>query len=127
MSGNLLEVGKPYWTQGEGADQWPLNKHSNVLSRSLVVKTGPGKLYGFSVLSTNVGAQFVLLWDRVDVPANGDTTLCQPFVIAAAGNLGISWGDVGRTFLYGCVLTNSTTAGSQTAGALDCWFDAQYI
>ena len=125
VSENLLEVARPYWTQGELNENWPLNKHSNAYAASLVVKTGPGKLYGFTVYNSGA-AQFIQVHDTSAVPASGAI----PAVVlsaAAAANLGSFWGDVGRAFNTGCVIVNSSTGPTYTAGADDCFFDAQYL
>ena len=125
MSENLLDVQRPYWTQGEYNERWPLNKHSNAYAASLVVKSGPGKLYGFTVYNSGA-AQFILVFDAAALPANGSV----PAVVlsaAATANLGASWGDTGRSFDVGCVIVNSSTGPTLTIGAADCFIDAQYV
>jgi hypothetical protein len=125
MDGNLLEVGHPYWTQGEGSGLWPFNKHTNVYAASLVVKTGPGKLYGFTVYNSGAG-QFLQVHDGSTVPANG---AIPAFVlaVAATSNMGAYFGDVGRAFDTGCVIVNSSTGPTLTIGAADCFIDAQFL
>jgi hypothetical protein len=114
-------------TRGErhGA-AWPRNTYSSAFEAARVVKSGGGKLYGFSVFSSNVAAQFVLLFDQRTVPANG-TVPVMCFPVAAASALLVGYGDTGRTFEGGCVLANSSTSSSLTAGSADCWFDVQYV
>src|SRR5437016_3345445 len=116
MGESLLEVGHPDWTQGEWNTRWPLNKHSNAYGASLVVKTGPGKLYGFSVFSSNIATQYILLFDAAEVPTNGAIPVF-PFPVATLTAFLAGYADVGRAFNTGCVLVNSTTANSLTIGA----------
>jgi hypothetical protein len=103
-----------------------LSVHTNGYANALVVKTGPGKLYGFTAYSSNAAAQFILVFDATAVPANG-TAPAVVFTVAGTSNLGVSWADVGRTFNTGCVLANSSTGPTLTIGAADCWFDAQFL
>ena len=95
------------YTFGEAGVTWPLSKHSNGYSTNLVVKSGMGKLFGFTVFNSKASTQYILLFD--------------------AATLLVSYGMVGRAFNTGCVLVNSSTANSKTVGSADCWFDAQYL
>lgn len=124
MTENLLEVAAPYWTQGEHNENWPLNRGSLAYATSLVVKTGPGKLYGFTAYNSGA-AQFIILFDGTSVPANGATGV--PFAVGATSNLGVAYGDTGRAFNAGCVLALSTTSPTLTLGAAEAFFDAQYV
>lgn len=105
---------------------YPLNAVSPALAKSIVAKTGIAKLFGFTATSTNVAAQFILLFDAVALPANG-TVPVAAFNVAAASPATGYWGSVGRSFSRGIVLANSTTQGSLTLGAADCIFDVQYV
>jgi hypothetical protein len=104
----------------------PDNASSGALSQFLVVKSGAGKLYGASILSTKAGSQFIQIFDSTGPPASGAVPV---FVATVSGssNLGLYWGSVGRWFSRGIVIANSSTSATQTAGSADCWFDAQYI
>lgn len=100
--------------------------HTNGYKASLIVNTGPTLLIGFNVFNSNVAAQFIQLFDGTAVPASG----AQPaavFTVATVGNLGAYYGSVGRPFLNGCVIVNSSTGPTFTAGAADCYIDAQYV
>lgn len=111
--------------QVDGSANLPANKHSNAYAASLVVKTGPGILYGFTVYNSNAAAQFILVFDAAAVPANGAI----PAVVltaATVANLGANW-IPGRAFQVGCVLVNSSTGPTLTIGAADCFWDAQYV
>jgi hypothetical protein len=104
----------------------PNNATTPVLSKSLVAAVGTCRLYGFTVTSSNVSAQFVLVFDLVALPANGTLPLFAVNV-AAASSAGLYYGSMGRTFDRGIVLANSTTQVTLTLGAADTLFDVQYI
>ena len=98
--------------------------YTSALANSVVI---PGQvlLYGFTMSSTNVGAQFVQMFDAQGVPANGTV----PIIFApVSANDQVSgyYGSRGRRFTGGIVLCNSTSAGTKTIGAKDCLFDVQY-
>lgn len=117
----LLGYGNPReWEQLE-----PFNKHSIVYANSLIVKTGPGILYGFTVYSSAAAAQFIQVFDMTTVPADGAIPECV-FTVTAASNLPVQWLP-GRTFTTGCVLVNSSTGPTKTIGSADTFFDAQYL
>lgn len=103
----------------------PASTHSNVYESSRVIKSGPGLLFGFSVYSSNVAAQFIQLHDSATLPA--DTAIpVAVFTIATIANLGVSYIFPGRFFSRGIVICNSTTGPTKTIGAADCFFDAQF-
>lgn len=103
----------------------PLNIHGNALVASLVVKTGPGILYGFSLYNAKVSAQFIQVFDAASVPADGAIPAAI-FTVATVANLAVNWLP-GRTFTTGCVICNSSTAATKTLGSADCWLDVQYL
>jgi hypothetical protein len=103
----------------------PLNNQTIAYANSLVVKTGPGILFGFTVYNSNNSAQFIQVYDMTTVPADDAIPACV-FTVAGVSNLPVQWLP-GRTFLSGCVLVNSSTGPDYTAGSADCWFDAQYL
>jgi len=105
----------------------PLNKSTPALASSLVVKASAGKLYGVSVLNTNVAARFILLFDLNRAPVNGDVPVAVFTAAAGPSNLGLYFGSVGRAFEQGIAIANSTTAATLTLGAADSFFDAQYV
>jgi len=108
-----------------GSANLPHNVHSNAYAASLVVKSGPGILYGFSVYNSNAGAQFIQVFDAASLPSNGAAPAVV-FTVAATSNLGINW-IPGRAFQVGCVIVNSSTGPTLTVGSADCFFDAQYV
>lgn len=104
----------------------PANATSPALTNSIVAATGVCRLYGFTATSTNVAAQFILVFDLLKVPANGAVPL---FTVnaAAAAPASVYFGSVGRSFDHGIVVCNSTTQGTLTIGAADTLFDVQYV
>lgn len=108
----------------EFPDEWPRNGTSRALEASRIVLAGAGRVFGFTVYNSNVAAQFVLVFDQGSVPTNGETADVV-LNVPAADARGVNW-IPGRWFRSGCVLVNSSTAPTLTAGAADCFFDAQY-
>jgi hypothetical protein len=104
----------------------PFNASSPALSSSIVASLGNARLWGFTVTSTNVAAQFIMLFDESGVPANGKIPRLT-FNVAAANFVTADFGDAGRWHDRGIILCNSTTQGTLTLGAADCIFDVQYV
>jgi len=114
---------------GEGSvvpGGWPLNGTSVKYENQRIISAGSARLYGISGYNSLGAGQFVLLFDGTVLPASGATAVV---VIPVAATAGFSayWGSVGRWFLQGIVVANSTTAPTLTLGAANCWFDAQFI
>lgn len=126
MSTTLPDVPLLGWGVGAASqDLQPDNIHSNALVASLVVKTGPGILYGFTVYNSKAAAQFVQVFDAAILPADGAIPACV-FTVATVANLPVNW-IPGRTFKTGCVICNSSTAATKTIGSADLFIDAQYL
>ena len=104
----------------------PANATSPKLANSIIAASGVARLYGFTATSTNVAAQFILVFDANAVPANGAVPLFTVNV-AAASPASVYFGSVGRSFDHGIVVCNSTTQGTLTIGAADTLFDVQYV
>src|SRR5215475_8267850 len=114
-------------TQGTWlSDGLPNSASSNGAAQFLVIKSGPGKLFGVSVYSNKGSAQFIQLFDATGAPASGAVPVAT-YPISATNILGLYWGSIGRWFSRGIVIANSSTALTQTAGSADCIFDAQYV
>ena len=111
------------------APGWPLNIHSNAYVASLVIKTGPGILYGLSIYNSKASAQFVQLFDYASaatpIPADGAIPVAT-FTVAATSNITLNW-IPGRGFNTGIVFANSSTGPTKTIGSADCYIDAQYL
>ncbi len=108
------------------ADPTYNNSSSNTLQNSLVVKSGAGKLFGFSGYNNLASTQFSLGFDQTAIPANGAVP---EFVMKAPAseNFWVSWAPNWRPFQEGWVICNSSTPATLTLGAANCWFDAQYV
>lgn len=104
----------------------PLNAWSNVLSTSIVAKSGRATLFGFTVYNSNAAAQFIQWHDAQTLPADGAVP-AGVISVAGSSDRTISWVIPGRFFSRGIVLCNSSTAATKTVGAADCLFDVQYI
>lgn len=105
----------------------PLNIHSRgVLTNSIIVKPTAGYLLGLTANSTNVAAQYILLFDSATVPSNGAIPTTS-FTVPLASHLAVYFNTPGRAFQTGIVACNSTTAATLTIGAADTYFDAQFI
>ena len=104
----------------------PVSASSSALSQFIVVKAGPGTLYGFSAYSNKASAQFIQVFDQTTAPTSGQIPVAV-YTVGAIGNLGVYWGSVGRWFNIGIVIANSSTVATQTAGSADTWYDAQYF
>lgn len=103
----------------------PLNARSNVYANALLVKSGPGLLFGFSVYNSKNAAQFVQVFDSHDAPAAGAVPDAV-FTVATVAHLAVSYIFPGRFHKYGIWIVNSSTGPTLTAGLADCFFDAQY-
>jgi hypothetical protein len=110
----------------EHAQGWPLNVSSQAYEASRVVKSGAGRLFGFTVYNSAVAAQFIQLFDAQALPADGAVPVAV-FKVATVANLAVFWGDWGRFFNRGIVICNSSTGPTKTIGSADCFFDAQYL
>lgn len=108
-----------------GAVGYPRSVSSVALSSSIVVKSGRGILYGFTVLSTDAASQFIQVFDAYALPADGAIPAVV-FTVGASSQLPVNW-IPGRVFQSGCVLCNSSTAATKTLGSANCFFDVQYL
>ena len=121
------------WQQllsGDFSDGPPLNSYSLAYENVRVVKSGAGMLFGFSVYSSKAAAQWIHVFDVSPSSSGGVPSGAVPvaiFTVATVANLDVTWTFPGRFFSRGCILANSTTGPTYTAGAADTWFDAQYI
>jgi len=109
----------------EGEALLPLNIHTNAYAASIVVKTGPGILYGLAVYNSKTSAQFIQVFDAMTLPAD-NAIPASVFTVAQSANLDVQWLP-GRTFGTGCVICNSSTGPTKTIGSADCWFDVQFV
>lgn len=107
--------------------QFPFNSSSSVYETGRLAKSGPGTLYGFQGYSSRASAQFI---QAFDLPSFAQLTSASVPVffltVNATGNYSASFGTLGRRFLQGIVVVNSSTGPTYTAGSADTWFDIQY-
>jgi hypothetical protein len=104
----------------------PLNTRSNVYENARQVKGGPGYLFGFTVYNSKGSGQFIQWHDSAVLPAEG--AVPEGFMdIATVIAKSVQWLPLGRSFLRGIYLVNSSTGPTKTIGSADCFFDAQYI
>ncbi len=115
---------------GGGNAQNPYTPFQNDSFTSAMVKTTPGHVYSFSVINVSGGDRFLQLHDSAVVPNPGDTPEFKAFV-PQGGAIGIGtdiFGPVGKVFLSGIAVGNSTTSTTFTAGVvgdllLDLFYD----
>lgn len=106
--------------------RWPENASTSALTNQILLSGGALRLYGFTATSTNVAAQFILVFDSRTVPANTAVPLFA-LNVALGSSAAAYFGSVGRSFDYGICIVNSTTQGTLTIGAADTLFDVQYV
>lgn len=98
-----------------------IRESSDALEKSHIMKAKPCKLlmlFGYN----SGGAQFLQLFDSATLPADGTVPSVAPIPIEAAKPFSIAIGICGIPFDTGLVVCNSSTAGTKTIGADDCWF-----
>jgi hypothetical protein len=100
-----------------------LNGNSGAVASSLVVKTSPGLLFGFTVSS--IAAQFIQIFDASSLPANAAVPTAV-FPVAATNQVSVAWNPP-RSFRNGLVICNSSTQHTKTLGSADCIFDVQFV
>ena len=112
--------------EGVLPDEIPNTSFSQALESVHQVVAGPARLYGFGGFNNKASSQFIQVFDSQTLPGANAVPV---FVIIAqaSSNFGVYWGSVGRWFYRGIVLANSSTVATLTAGAADCFFDAQFV
>lgn len=107
-------------------EELPRSVFSQALSASFIPFTGQGRLLGFTVSSTRASGQFIQVFDANVLPASGAVPPLV-FDIATVSTRMVAFDPYGRWFEIGCVIVNSTTQATFTAGSADCLFDVQYV
>ena len=92
---------------------------------SSYIASGYLRVYGITVYSSKASSQWILMFDRSSLPADTAVPL-MAFPIAAASNLGLYYGEMGRLFRQGLVLCTSSTDTTKTLASADCLFDVEY-
>lgn len=113
------------WRDDPSDRNSPLSDSQTKLANQYIA-TGPVRVYGITVFSSNVGGQYVLMFDRSSLPADNAVPL-MAFPISPNANVGLYYGPMGRVFQQGLVLCASSTATTKTLNATaDCFFDVEY-
>ncbi len=103
----------------------PLNATTTVYAASLLVKAGPGKLFGVTGYNSKGSAQWIQIHDSATLPAEAAIPKIT-FTVATVANFSIEFGDLGRSFANGIYMVNSSTGPTKTIGSADIFVDAQY-
>ncbi len=103
----------------------PTNATTAIYANSLLVKAGPGKLFGFSGFNSKGSAQWIQIHDSAALPAEGAVPKLTIYA-AATANFSFDAGVYGREFSNGMYMVNSSTGPTKTIGSADVWFDGQY-
>lgn len=111
-----------------GSSTTPSNARnpSGAYVSNIVAKVSAGQLIGATIFSSKSGPQFIQFHDAAALPSDGAVPelIVQ---IPANGTYTLYFGNVGRKFSNGIVVTNSSTGPTKTIGSADCWFDIQYL
>jgi hypothetical protein len=94
-------------------------------SGGLVVAGGPARLFNLTVTSTSASDQYVLLFDAAAVPADGAAAVAV-FKVSAGSTARIDYGWRGKAFQNGVCWSNSSTIPAKTAGAANCYAEANW-
>lgn len=102
----------------------PNNVTSLIYENAHLIKAGPSMLYGFSGFNSKGSAQFIQVYDAVQLPADGAIPVVV-LTVSATANFSYNPGVYGRRFANGIVIANSSTGPTKTIGSADCFFDVQ--
>jgi len=91
----------------------------------VIVGGGPARLFNLTVTSTSASDQYVLLFDAIAVPADGAAAVAA-FKVPAGSTARIDYGWRGKAFQKGICWSNSSTIPAKTAGAADCYTEANW-
>lgn len=103
----------------------PNNANPGKLVNALLAAAGQTYLFGFTVYSSKLAAQFVLLFDANAIPANGAVPLFA-LPVSSSNFVSTSYSDTPRSMEAGIVVCNSSTDTSLTLGSADCFIDVQW-
>lgn len=126
----MHELTSGWWGRFAGeftSHGFPLNKSSGAYVSTMRVKAGAGTLFGFSGFNSNTAAQWIQVFDLSD--GNPSSGAAPSMIVYAPGtsNFFAYFDRYGRAFTRGILIANSTTGPTYTAGAADCFIDAQYV
>jgi hypothetical protein len=101
------------------------NSGAALAASGVIVNAGPARLFNLTVTSEKVSDQYILLFDASAVPANGAAAVAA-FKVPAGSTARIDYGWRGKAFQHGICWSNSTTLPVLTAGASDCYAEANW-
>ncbi len=101
------------------------NSGGVLASGGVIVSDGPARLFNLNVTSQDNSDQFVMVFDAAAVPANGAAPAAV-FKVPAGSTAGIDYGWRGKAFENGICWSNSTTLPELTAGAANCYAEANW-
>lgn len=109
-----------------GSQDPPLDYSSAAYEASAVVKATKGAVYGITGYNSKGSAQFIQIHDAAALPA--DTAIPKVFItVAASSNFSIDFGQFGKWFKNGIVVSNSSTGPTKTIGSADVFFEVRYV
>lgn len=108
-------------------DELPNNYTSARLEASAFIKSGAGRLFGFTITNTSGSTVYAMMLD------DGPTILAdgaQPtavWPVPPTSTLTVTYGTIGRWFGAGLWLLGSTTLATKTLSTAVLIIDAQYV
>lgn len=99
---------------------------STTKEASRVAKASAGSLFRFSVYNDSATPGFIHVYNSTTVPADGAIPTMTPVPIGANSYVNVSLENP-FTFSNGISLAYSTTFGTKTLGAANCWFEIGII
>lgn len=108
-------------------DELPTNYTSARLEASAFIKSGAGRLFGFTITNTSGATVYaVMLDDGPTIVADGTVTPVT-WPVPPTSTLTVSYGTVGRWFGAGLWIMGSTTQATKTLCTSVLYIDAQYV
>ena len=101
------------------------NSGGALVASGVIVNAGPARLFNLTVTSESASDQYVMLFDAAAVPANGAAAV-GAFKVPAGSTGRIDFGSRGKAFKNGICWSNSSTLPTRTAGAADCYAEANW-
>lgn len=91
---------------------------------SLQLKIGAGVLYTLRGYNSLASVQYIMLFDALALPADGQPGTFVPLAVASSAPYLLDFGPYGIPFSRGLWVCNSTTVPLKTIGAANCLFEA---